>query len=299
MKQDPSSKKLSDLPVRSLVNGISALILGVFIFLAAIPPLKILFVLLLAGIASVAVWEYFQLLKRKDLSPPVTVGVLTTVLYLFAVFGKTHYASLFNHLPSWILGFFLFICFIVFAVKRSSPIFNISTSFLGIIYIAVPLGVVLKILYFPWEGSAFEGSWWLLYTIAVTKSADMGGYFVGRRYGKRKLAGNVSPNKTIEGAIGGLIASLLISIVIFLIGKMGRFAFNEISLWHAVWLGILLGALGQMGDLAESLLKRDAGVKDSNKLPAVGGILDMIDSLLFTAPCVFVFLNIYYLKSAL
>ena len=112
---------------------------------------------------------------------------------------------------------------------------------------------------------------------------DVGAYFVGKFLGKHKLS-KLSPNKTLEGAVMGLVTAIAVSVLMYYLGR--KFAFENFSftLFRSIWLGALIGVLGQAGDLAESLLKRDAKVKDSNQIPGLGGILDMLDSLLFTAP---------------
>ena len=120
--------------------------------------------------------------------------------------------------------------------------------------------------------------------IVVTVMTDVGAYFAGKKFGKKKLAPNLSPGKTIEGAAGGLMLALIASLVMYFINSA------HLSFFMAVLLGILFGIVGQAGDLAESLLKRDAGVKDSNGLPGLGGVLDIVDSLLFTAPLTYLVL---------
>lgn len=293
----PSPKKAKDLGARSLINGFGAASVALLIFLGAYSAFKWLFTTAVAGIASVAIWEYVQLLKKKGLNPPIILSIVAAVLYIFALFLKTE--GVFFHLPEIILGVTFFACFVRFAWAAKSPLLNIPSTFFGIVYIAVPLGLFVRVMYFfTLEGSAngvyLQGGWWIAYLIATTKSADVGGYFIGSYFGKRKLAHRLSPNKTLEGALGGLLASLLMSLFICYLAKKIGHTFEAFSYLQALCLGIVMGLVGQMGDLAESLLKRDAGVKDSNAIPGVGGILDMIDSLLFTAPVLYIFLTIVY-----
>ncbi len=299
--QKPS--KLSDLPNRSLINGLSAVVIAALLFFAEFPFFRWVFASAIAAITAIALWEYYQLLKKKELQPAFSLGIVGSILYVFSVFLKSQsplplFPSFFENIPPFLLGALFFACFVYFAVSKPSPTINIATTFMGIVYIAIPLGLIIRIVFFFTYGGVedlhFEGSWWVLYLIAVTKSSDMGGYFVGRHFGRKKLAFNLSPNKTLEGALGGLVSSTIMSLVICFLGKWVGQVFEDFSYWSALWMGILMGILGQMGDLAESLLKRDAKVKDSNKIPGVGGILDMIDSLLFTAPVVYAFLKIHY-----
>ncbi len=295
--------KIKDLGVRTLINGFGAVLIAFFIFLAEIRPVRWIFTAFVAGIAATAVWEYCQLVKNKGLVPAVRLSMIAVIVYVFAVFLKTQgphafFPSFWAQAPEIILAVAFFGCFVYFAIVGQPPITNIATTFLGIVYIGVPLGLVVRIMYFfTFEGTIdpdLQGSWWIIYLIAVTKSADVGGYFVGSQFGKRKLALKLSPNKTLEGALGGLFFSMLISLLICFLGKKWGHTFAKFSYFQSLWLGALIGILGQIGDLAESFLKRDAGVKDSNKIPGVGGILDMIDSLLFTSPVVYIFLRVVY-----
>ena len=129
-----------------------------------------------------------------------------------------------------------------------------------------------------------DGIGWLIYLVAVTKMTDVGAYFVGKFFGKNKLPSELSPNKTLEGAIMGLVTATGTSIGLYYLAQHVHFDAFALTLSRSVWLGLLIGILAQVGDLAESLLKRDAKVKDSNKIPGIGGVLDVLDSLLFTAP---------------
>lgn len=296
-------KKAKDLGKRTLINGLSAVLISVFIFLAEVSALRWVFTAAVAGIAATAVWEYDQLLKKKELAPATLLSMAAAVLYVFAIFFKsqapyTYLPSLWPHLPGIILGLAFLGCFIQFTINPNSPLLNISTSFFGIIYIVIPLSLFVRIIYFFTYGGPedpqLHGSWWIVYLIASTKSADVGGYFIGSYFGKRKLAHRLSPNKTLEGALGGLLAAILISVLICFLGKKIGGVFEGFTYIQSLWLGALIGVLGQVGDLAESLLKRDANVKDSNSIPGVGGILDMADSLLFTSPLVYIFLTIVY-----
>jgi len=107
---------------------------------------------------------------------------------------------------------------------------------------------------------------------------DVGAYFVGRSIGKHNLIPRISPNKTVEGTMGGLIASIATALI-------SRLYLPNYSFWHLLTLGLLLGILAQVGDLAESLIKRDCNTKDAgNNILGFGGMLDVIDSLLFTTP---------------
>ncbi|MDB6147734.1 MAG: hypothetical protein JWO45_1398, partial [Spartobacteria bacterium] len=129
-----------------------------------------------------------------------------------------------------------------------------------------------------------------LYLIAVTKFSDMGAYLTGMAIGRHPLIPHISPKKTWEGFVGALAFALLASIGLF---KLMPGHLSVLTWTHAVVLGLLLGFAAVIGDLAESIVKRSTGVKDSGGLlPGIGGALDLIDSLLFTAPLLFFYLRL-------
>jgi phosphatidate cytidylyltransferase len=160
---------------------------------------------------------------------------------------------------------------------------NLALSALSILYVGGLLGFLIQLRLTPADGEANPGLAPLLSLIFVVKVCDSGQFFVGRRFGKRKLAPVLSPGKTWEGAVGGIGISALITATLLTI-------YLESMVGFAGWCRVLVYCLlvsitGLVGDLAESLLKRDAGVKDSSTwLPGLGGVLDVLDSLLLSAP---------------
>jgi phosphatidate cytidylyltransferase len=135
--------------------------------------------------------------------------------------------------------------------------------------------------------------YFLAYLICVSKGADVGGYFLGSWLGKRPLAPTISPRKTIEGAIGGVVFSIIISMAFYALTFIIPISLFSISFVEALFLGFGLSFLAQLGDLSESVLKRDAKLKDSSSIPAVGGVLDILDSLIFTTPLLYCYLMIW------
>lgn len=129
-----------------------------------------------------------------------------------------------------------------------------------------------------------DGSWWVILALAATWLGDTGAYFAGRFLGKHKLFPEVSPKKTWEGALGGMISTMAAVLVVKI------WFLQEIVFWEALFLGVAASIIGQSGDLCESLLKRSYGVKDSGGvLPGHGGIMDRVDALVFVSPLVYVF----------
>jgi len=148
--------------------------------------------------------------------------------------------------------------------------------FFGVMYIPFLLGYLVLLRSQP------QGFKWILLIMFIVMSCDSAAYFVGCRYGKRRLYPEVSPKKSVEGALGGLAGSLLGALIARLL------FFAELSVGDALLAGMLIGSLGQVGDLFESLLKRSCGVKDSGTIfPGHGGILDRLDSILFAAPATY------------
>ncbi len=156
----------------------------------------------------------------------------------------------------------------------------------GMLYIPLLLSFGLLLRYLP---DARQGFWYLLITVVGAYASDTGAYFVGSSLGRRKLAPEISPNKTVEGAFGGLVLSFLI---VFGMVELSRaWAPPGVNIYDALTFSILVSSAAQLGDLAESVIKRSLGAKDSgNFLPGHGGLLDRMDSLMFTLPVAFYFL---------
>ncbi len=135
------------------------------------------------------------------------------------------------------------------------------------------------------------GGWWVFYLLSSLWVCDTAAMFFGSQFGKHQLAPAVSPNKTIEGFIGGFIGAGVIATIFKL------FWLKDVDIYHFVFLSLIIGTFGQLGDLVESLWKRAIGIKDSSAIiPGHGGVLDRFDSLLFAAPIVFLYLK-YVLDS--
>jgi phosphatidate cytidylyltransferase len=187
---------------------------------------------------------------------------------------------------SLIILFVLGLCVRQFASRSNTAgILAISTTLFGLMYVPWLLNFIQKINYFP----RINGPFYVLYFILVTKFSDTGAYAVGSLMGKHKMIPRISPGKTWEGFAGAVLASTLASVV------FAHFAGDRLTgmNWkHAVVLGLILGTAAVVGDLIESLFKREAGVKDSgNFFPGIGGVLDLLDSLLFNAPLMYLYLR--------
>lgn len=286
-------KNLTDLNKRFAVSTIAVLVIGFLMVFSDHVIVKSLLVFFVAGLAAVGIWEYVQFARAKALQPALVTMILIAVCEVFSFFAA-HKLLVFSQMPSIILSIGAVAFFLVHFKDTSDALIHIAVEFFGVCYVAVPLSFMLAILYpISSLGMSWDGRWWLVYLIVVTKVTDVGAYFVGRLWGKRPLAPVLSPKKTIEGAVAGFICAILFSVLMSLLGTKWAPELFQLPISEAILLGMCIGVIGQIGDLAESLLKRDAVVKDSNALPGVGGILDMVDSLLLTAPVVYFYLKIH------
>jgi phosphatidate cytidylyltransferase len=174
-----------------------------------------------------------------------------------------------------------------FSRSNTAGIAAISTTLFGLMYVPWLLNFLQKINFFP--GLENNGKFYVLYFILVTKFSDTGAYSVGSLIGKHKMIPRISPGKTWEGFGGAIVVSTLASVLFAHFFRDKLFGMNWI---HAVILGVILSVCAVVGDLIESLFKREAGVKDSGSFfPGIGGILDLLDSLLFNAPIMYLYLR--------
>lgn len=243
---------------------ILVIIVGVSMFVSNIP---FLFLPLLTIGVVIAAHEWTKLMPKRKFPARFIFLVLIVTLISLAV------------PPSWVLWWVLSLGIWIMALKWVL-VFPAQEKWYGRRLFA--MGVVILVaaitaMYSLWQMSP----WWLMYVFLLVWCADSGAYFVGRKLGKRKLAPNVSPNKSIEGLFGGLATSALVAVVIgyfyLSLDIMAQIAFLLLS-------GVAVIA-SVLGDLFESMLKRRAGIKDSGTiLPGHGGVLDRIDSLLSATP---------------
>ena len=270
-------------------------ILVLLVVYATNPIAQILIVLAVSALAGVGIWEFGRLASSKGLKPAyllmVSIGVLEVIAFFIA-----HKWIHSQELPIFVFAIGLGLFFLNRFRRSEEALVNVAVEFFGVVYVAVPLSYMLAILYPIAPSTVQDGRWWLFYLLFVTKITDIGAYFIGRIWGKQPLAPHLSPKKTVEGALAGLICAVLLSLGMVFLGRTFAGSAFPLKLIDAVWLGVLIGLFGQVGDLAESLLKRDAAVKDSNNIPGLGGVLDMIDSLIFTAPIVYFYLKWYSMK---
>lgn len=232
-----------------------------------------LFILILEFFIVVGLWEYFNIAEKKGF-------ILNR--YLGLAFGSLLPLSYYTPAESVIFLVAVLCIFLFNFHKRLKDQALISTALtlFGLVYVAWFASFLAKIRWLE------NGSLWVFYTILTVKMGDAGAYFIGKRFGVHKYAPHISPNKSIEGAVGGFLTTLLCSLG-------SKLYLPEIEFSHLFLLGIITGALSQLGDLAESLIKREVGIKDSGNWPGLGGALDVLDSLLLTLPCIYYYVQVY------
>lgn len=284
-------EKMSHFKQRVAVSLVAIVFLLVSITFSFKPFFKPFFALIVAGVVGLAVWEYCQIARSKGLDPLNRLAITFSTFYILALAWSMHYGWL-SVVPQIVLALAMLCFFLYFFIKGNDPFINLATSVFSVAYLTIPLGCIISINYFFAADGSQDGRWWVLYLIAVTKMTDIGGYFFGKKLGHTRLAPYISPQKTWEGTIGGLVMAIAMSFFFYLL--MGLFFETrpiQLTFWQSLVMGVLIGIFAQLGDLSESLLKRDGGVKDSSHLPGLGGVLDIVDSLVFTAPLVYIFLQ--------
>ncbi len=228
----------------------------------------------------VALFEFFTLLRSARIPCYRLFGVVMGAIIPAVVYleqGSTRSGEVLF----LILGC-LFLFVLQFSHKDSSDaLIGISLTLFGILYVSWFLSFLIKLRFLE------HGAYWVAYVLAVTKAGDIGAYAVGSLAGRHSLIPHVSPKKSVEGMFGGWLACVAVSL------SLRAFLPVEWSFPHLLILGLLIGIVGQVGDLSESLMKRFCQAKDSGGiLPGMGGVMDAVDSVLFTVPIFYFHLTI-------
>lgn len=237
----------------------------------------------LGAVSAICAWELFRMARSGGSNPMATIGIVLAAIIPLLV--HAHYLGVFSlSLAQASLVLLALIASLIWLRGVAGhPLVAVSVTLFGALYAA--LGTfIYPLRYHEYAVGALAGTALVMFPIAVTWGTDIGAYAFGRMFGKRKLMPSVSPGKTVAGAVGGVVAAIASTwfyIVVFL-KPFGHLALTPAGM---ILFGIAISIAGQTGDLAESLLKREAGVKDSSSLlPGHGGLLDRWDSLLFTIP---------------
>jgi phosphatidate cytidylyltransferase len=237
----------------------------------------------------IGLWEFYKMMEAKGLRPYKGIGILCGLaLSWYIYFRQGIYAN-----------FFLSIIFIGFMIlelirkEKGLAVYHVSVTIFGVVYVGWLGSHLILLRELPLQtGLDYSmGFSFVMILFVVTWFCDTGAYIVGRLVGRHKIFGTISPGKTLEGSIGG-----------FIIAVAGMIAVRPLiapylSLVEAVLIAVIGAIVGQLGDLAESMIKRDVKIKDaSSTIPGHGGVLDRFDSLLFTSPIIYYFFRYFILE---
>ena len=244
---------------------------------------------LLASIAALGAWELFRIARAGGVEPMGAWGIPLAALVPLAVHGARHGI----HLP---LTLVVVAALAVLAASiwargvGGRPLAATAITLFGPLYTGATLSFGYALRYHRFTIDAKGGTALVLLPVILTWASDIGAYAVGRLTGRHKLIPAVSPGKTVEGAVGALVVCVVVCwlYVRFVLRPMAQLAMEP---WAVVAFALAVSVTAQLGDLAESLLKREGGVKDSSHLiPGHGGVLDRFDSLLFVLPVAYLLL---------
>lgn len=275
---DNTKKKKSDLIPRLITAAVAVPLLLALFFMA--PPWAFFALITVAG--AISAWEYTRITLGKDhavapwLSAILTLGVVSVQVYASA------------HLLPALMGATLIIfLYTLFGYKdQSKATLQASSILTGLIYGGMMFGCFTMMRLHVGDA----GPYWVVFALSVIWGSDTGAYFFGRAFGKRKLYEAVSPNKSIEGALGGVLTSIVFTLGFNYLFDQVSDAWKALEIWQVLLFAIPGNIIGQLGDLVESLFKRAHGVKDSGTIIyGHGGMLDRIDALILASPWFYYF----------
>lgn len=247
--------------IRTALVLVTIVLLCMFATKSVIPMLGLM--LITVAIAS---HEWARLIPNRHNTIYVVVAVTISV-------GVYLVPQSWSYLWTASLAFWLVSLYWVKSYPQKTGWYNSTLNVWGVMLLVAAVVAIFAL----WQ----QSPWWLMYVFALVWGADSGAYFAGRKFGKNKLAPNVSPNKSIEGLFGGLVLTVVIIVVV----AFTTLNLSGMTLANFIMLSLLTVLASVQGDLFESMVKRKAGIKDSgNILPGHGGVLDRIDSLLAAAP---------------
>jgi len=287
-----------------LIKRVIVAIIAIPIAIAIIYAGSWLMFALVAVLSLLGQWEFYKIAEKKHTFPLKYFGYFFGIIFLL-IFQVMDFLPAMYISMLFIISIFLIVMIFELWNNKPNAGLNIATTITGIIYIPMSFLFIILIRNFyniintirnssidfiqisdsNLLMNSYEGAGLLLSILISIWICDSGAYFVGKAIGRHKLFERISPKKTWEGAIGGLVFGIL--------GFWGatEILLNNFPLIHVIVIGMIVGTIGQIGDLAESQLKRDAGVKDSSAIiPGHGGVLDRFDSILFVMPFVFIYL---------
>jgi phosphatidate cytidylyltransferase len=242
--------------------------------------------------AGFGTWEFYGLLNAGGISVSKKWGTASGLVFIAATWFHAT-----ENLPDKMLWCILLMVIIsnFFRILAypdlRKGLDSCMGTILGIVYVPLLWSFVVRLFL---SGDPAQPGWAAFYVILCMKMADSGGYFFGMRFGKHKLAPTISPKKSWEGLWGGVVFCVAVNVAWWFVSKGRINSAVSFSLVHALVLGFLFPIVGTVGDLVESMFKRAVDVKDSNTMVyGLGGILDMIDSILFAAPMLYIYIELF------
>lgn len=249
-------------------------ILGIPVLIAAVWYGGVFLLILTAALILLGAREISFIFSKIDFKVPIFLVIPGCFILLAVTYQyKDGYcgASVVAILSFYLLAMVMF-------YPRYTPM-DAAMTFMSTMYVGL-------IVYLFLLSTLDNARIWLILMLICTWANDTMAFLIGRKWGSRRLAPNLSPGKTVEGAVGGVLGSVIAAFLVTVF-------YSELSLWFILLLGMLVGLVAQIGDLVESALKRQAGIKDAgNLIPGHGGILDRFDSMLFTAPLVYYYVSL-------
>ncbi len=266
-----------------LKRWITALILVPVLFLILLKGPPLAFTLVVVLVTFKGLNEYLTIVTAaRDSSDNHKTTLPLLILTHFmgaAIISAAHLAGAGGALAMVAVNLLIVALVVVLTFSQDSTMLTFaSRQVMGIVYIPLFLSFLVLIR------NSDQGAVWVIWTFLIVAASDTGAFYVGTHFGRHKLSPRVSPNKSVEGSVAGIFAAIIVGVVFDLLFIQG------VSLFQAACFSALAAALGQVGDLFESALKRRGGIKDSGSiLPGHGGILDRIDGLIFALPLAFAF----------
>lgn len=267
----------------NLQQRVIAAVIGVAIIVASILYSDVTFALLFCAMSMFTQLEFYKLLGLDGNLPLTFYGTFCGVLLVLLTYviekGLIGFENYFLISPLLAMIFFIKL----YKKNDLKPFTNIGFTFLGLIYVALPFSLIVVM---AMRGGSYNYEI-ILGSLLLLWATDIGAYFAGTKFGRRKLFERVSPKKSWEGAVGGALSATLVA---FILG----FYFQTFEPWKWLCIGAIIVVTGTYGDLVESLFKRSIAIKDSgSSIPGHGGFLDRFDGLLLSAPFIVTFLKLF------
>jgi phosphatidate cytidylyltransferase len=246
--------------------------------------------IVLSVLAALAAWELFRMARETGALPLEPAGIGLAALLPIAVHAQRLGIYTLSNTAIVTMALLLFASTIWLRGPTGKPLSSVAITAFGVLYAGL-FSYIYALRYHDYAVGAAAGTALVFLPVLLTWTTDVGAYAFGRTFGRKKLIPSISPGKTVEGAVGGLGLAIVICLLYVRFILM-PYAQLGLTIQGAVLFAIVISVAAQTGDLAESLLKREAGVKDSSRIiPGHGGILDRFDSLLFVMPVAFLLLG--------